>query len=229
MKNVKTIAFDADDTLWINEIFFREGEAQLCRMLAGYAGPQQVIDHLYKLEMSTIKLYGYGIKSYILSMVETALDISGGKVGADVIREIIEIGKHQMERPVEIYPGVKEVLETLGGKYELVLATKGDLLDQRRKLGKSGLEKYFGHVEIMSDKKTADYQKLMQKLICRPEEFLMIGNSLKSDIIPVLELGGYAIHIPCDTTWAHEEVDEPVVHPNFRSMGKITDIPALLA
>jgi len=224
MKNIRYVAFDADDTLWVNEKFFRDGEAVLCGLLEEYAPAEEVIKHLYDLEMSTLKLYGYGIKAYILSMIETALDISGGKVPQETIRKIIEMGKTQMDRPVVLYEGVKEVLDSLSGRYELILATKGDMLDQYRKIGKSGLKDYFGHIEIMSDKKISDYRRLMDKLTIGPSEFLMIGNSLKSDVVPVLEMGGYAAHVPCDVTWMHEEIDFELSHPNFRQLSHITDI-----
>jgi Predicted hydrolase (HAD superfamily) len=228
MNNIRYVAFDADDTLWVNEKFFRDGEAALCGLLEEYASAEEVIKHLYDLEMSTLKLYGYGIKAYILSMIETAIDISGGKVRQDTIREIIEMGKTQMNRPVEVYEGVAEVLDSLRGKYELILATKGDMLDQYRKIGKSGLKDYFGHIEVMSDKKISDYRRLMDKLACEPSQFMMIGNSLKSDVVPVLEMGGYAAHVPCDVTWTHEEIDFELSHPNFRQLSRITDILGML-
>ncbi len=224
MKNIRYVAFDADDTLWVNEKFFRDGEAVLCSLLEEYAPAEKVIKHLYDLEMSTLKLYGYGIKAYILSMIETALDISDGKVPQEIIRKIVEMGKTQMDRPVEVYDGVKDVLESLNSRYHLILATKGDMLDQYRKIGKSGLKGYFAHIEIMSDKKISDYRRLMDKLACEPSEFLMIGNSLKSDVVPVLEMGGYAAHVPCDVTWMHEEIDFELSHPNFRQLSGITDI-----
>lgn len=227
-EDIKIVAFDADDTLWVNERFFREGEDRLCAMLDEYAGPQEVIDHLYRLEMSTINLYGYGIKSYILSMIETAVDISGGEVSPATVKEIIEMGKEQMQRPVELYEGVRETLSELGAKYELVLATKGDLLDQWRKIGKSGLRDHFSHVEIMSDKKQNDYHRLLDRIGCPPQEFLMVGNSLKSDVVPVLEIGGYAIYVPCDNTWAHEEVEVFPEHPNFMQADTIKDVVSLL-
>lgn len=222
--NIRVVAFDADDTLWVNERFFRDGEDRLCELLADYAPAGEVIKHLYNLEMRTLPLYGYGIKGYVLSMVETAVDISDSRVSPLVVKELIGIGKTQMDRPVEVYDGVREVLEALHGRYELVMATKGDLLDQRRKIGKSGLAGCFGHIEIMSDKKPSDYLSLLNTLQCLPSEFLMIGNSLKSDIAPVLEIGGHAMHIPCDTTWSHEEIDFELSHPKFRSLERLTDI-----
>ena len=225
MNNITTVAFDADDTLWANELFFRQGEDEFVSMLAGFGTPEEVIGKLYAQELQTLHLYGYGIKSWVISMVETAVDISGGRVDPSVIKRIVEIGRAQMERPVEVYEGVREVLEALSGKYRLVMATKGDLLDQWRKIGKSGLRDYFSHVEIMSDKKQNDYRRLLEGLGSQPGEFMMVGNSLKSDIAPVIELGGYAVHIPCDNTWLHETVaDFDGRHPNFRLAERITDI-----
>jgi putative hydrolase of the HAD superfamily len=149
-------------------------------------------------------------------------------LSAEGTKRIIQIGKELLDRPIEILPHVEHVLEALSSKYRLVVATKGDLLDQERKLKKSGLAKYFHHIEIMSDKKPADYQKLIQHLDVAPEQFLMIGNSLKSDILPVLDLGGHGVHVPFHTTWAHEMVSHPVEHPNFREIEQLDEILGFL-
>jgi putative hydrolase of the HAD superfamily len=160
-------------------------------------------------------LYGYGIKGFMLSMIETALRISGEKMPIALVEKIIQIGQEMLGKPVDLLPGVREVLESLQGKYRIVLATKGDLVDQERKLQKSGLEGFFHHIEIMSEKRTSDYEKLIGHLDIQASEFVMIGNSLKSDILPVLELGGYGIHVPFHTTWIHEQVDHEVKHERF--------------
>ena len=203
MNKIKVIAFDADDTLWVNEPYFRESELEFCNLLKNGMGIDEVTEELFATEIGNIPLYGYGTKAFVLSMIETGLKISKGKINAKTIEAILQIGKNQINKPIELIDGVVEVLENLQNKYRLIVATKGDLLDQERKLKKSGLLKYFHHIEVMSDKKEEDYQKLIQHLDIRPEQFLMIGNSLKSDILPVVNLGGEAIHVPFHTTWEH--------------------------
>lgn len=227
---IRIIAFDADDTLWINEPYFQETEKKFCALLEDYLPHHTVMQELFKTEMQTLSLYGYGIKGFVLSMIETALRISNKNVSLDIIEKIIQYGKDQMERPIEMLDGMEEALHLLKKKYRLVVATKGDLVDQERKLKKSGLEHYFHHIEIMSEKQEADYSKLIKHLDIGPDEFLMIGNSLKSDVMPVLALGGHAVHIPYHTTWAHEVVEQTIEHPNFRQAAAIKDIlPDLLS
>ena len=222
--NLKVIAFDADDTLWVNEPYFQEVEQKFCDLLAPYLSRHGLSQELFKTEIDNLKLYGYGIKGYILSMIEAALKISENTISIEIIEKIIQYGKELLEKPIELLEGVEEVLENLKGKYKLVVATKGDLLDQHRKLHKSGLGDYFHHIEVMSDKQEIDYKKLIKRLEIKPQEFLMIGNSLKSDVLPVLGIGGRAIHIPFHTTWAHEKIDHLVEHVNFKDFEKITDI-----
>jgi len=218
------IAFDADDTLWVNEPYFRESEEAFASLFEDFLPMHQTQQELFKTEMDNLALYGYGVKGFMLSMVETAVRITGGTLSAEGTSRILEIGKHLLARPNELLDHVETVLQALSGKYRLVVATKGDLLDQERKLKNSGLEKYFHHIEIMSDKQPADYIKLIKHLDIAPEEFMMVGNSLKSDIIPVLEIGGHGVHVPFHTTWAHELVSNPVVHPQFREVERLTDI-----
>ncbi len=228
--SIKVIAFDADDTLWVNEPYFRETEDKFCALLEDYLPHHSVAKELFKTETQNIPAYGYGIKGFMLSMIETALRVSDHTVSPRVMEKIIEYGKELLEKPIEILDGVEEVLQQLKGHYRLVVATKGDLLDQERKLKKSGLEHYFHHIEIMSDKQEADYRKLIRHLDIQPDEFLMIGNSLKSDCMPVLAMGGHAIHVPYHTTWAHEQIDHTLEHVNFREAEKIKDIlPSLLS
>jgi putative hydrolase of the HAD superfamily len=226
--DIKVIAFDADDTLWVNEPYFYETERKFCALLEDYLPQHSVSQELFKTEMQNLSLYGYGIKAFILSMVETALRISNKTMSVDIVEKAIQFGKELLEKPIELLDGIEEVLESLKGKYRLVVATKGDLLDQERKLKKSGIEHYFHHIEIMSDKQEADYKKLIKHLDIKPEEFLMIGNSIKSDILPVLAIGGHGFHIPYHTTWAHERVDHNVEHSNFRNMTTIHEILPLL-
>lgn len=204
---IKIIAFDADDTLWVNESYYRETERAFTRLLMDYLPEDKVSELLLETETGNIKLYGYGVKGFVLSMIETALKVNGDKVDKKIISQILDLGKKLIHPPMVLLDGVKETLEILNKRgSKLVLATKGDLLDQERKLKNSGLAKCFHHIEIMSNKNEEDYQKLFDRLEISADEFLMIGNSVKSDILPVLALGSYAIHIPYHTTWAHENV-----------------------
>jgi putative hydrolase of the HAD superfamily len=222
--SVKVIAFDADDTLWDNEAYFQEVENKFAALLENYLPQHTIARELLLTEIQNIELYGYGIKAFILSMVEAAIRITDHSITAKDIEIIIGFGKELLNKPVTVLDGVEEVLTSLKGKYRLVMATKGDLLDQERKLKKSGLQHYFHHIEIMSEKKEEDYRKLIRHLDIKPSEFVMIGNSVKSDILPVLAIGGHGIHIPYHTTWAHERVDVKVEHANFRAVKRIAEI-----
>lgn len=224
MKNIKVIAFDADDTLWVNEPYFREAENRFSELLEDYLPHHSVQKELFKTEVDNLELYGYGVKSFMLSMIETIARITGNSADIKLINKSIELGRALLNKPIELLDGVETVLKQLNGDYRLVMATKGDLLDQERKLNKSGLAKHFHHIEIMSDKKTSDYQKLLKHLDCKPENFLMIGNSIKSDVMPVLKLGSYAIHVPYHTTWAYEKVDIKINDPKFYEAEFIKDV-----
>ena len=206
-KDIKVIGFDADDTLWVNETYFRDAETQFAKLLNQFETEKKIDQELFKMEMKNLPVYGYGVKGFVLSMVEMALELSNNTVSNKTIAEILNIGKDMINKPVELLEGVEEVLEKLSGKYRLIVATKGDLLDQERKLEKSGLLDYFHHIEVLSDKKEENYSRLLKHLDIKPEEFLMLGNSLKSDVLPIVAIGAKAIHIPFHTTWAHEEVD----------------------
>jgi len=221
---IKVIAFDADDTLWINEPYFYETERHFCRLLEDYLPHHTVSRELLQVEIQNLSLYGYGIKSFMLSMIETALKVSNKTITLDAIEKIIQLGKDLLAKPIELIDGVEEVLIQLKKKYRLVVATKGDLLDQERKLKNSGIEHYFHHIEIMSDKQEKDYLKLIRHLDIQPQEFLMIGNSLKSDVLPVLAIGGHGYHIPYHTTWAHEQVEHTIEHVNFKELASIKEI-----
>jgi putative hydrolase of the HAD superfamily len=203
---IKVIAFDADDTLWVNETYFRDAEKEFAQILSGYETENKIDQELFKTEIKNLAIYGYGIKGFVLSMVECALELSNYQLAQKSLEKILNIGKEMLEKPIELLDGIEEVLQSLQGKYKLVVATKGDLLDQERKLEKSNLLKYFHHIEVMSDKKEKDYQKLIRHLDIQPSEFLMIGNSLKSDVLPLVAIGSSAIHVPFHTTWAHENV-----------------------
>lgn len=222
--NIKVIAFDADDTLFVNEPYFQETEEKFCGLMNDYLSKQGISQELFKVEIDNLPLYGYGIKGYILSMIEAAMTISNKTISIQVVDKILDYGKELLQRPIELLDGVEETLQALHGKYKLVVATKGDLLDQRRKLHNSGLGHYFHHIEVMSNKQEQDYKDLLKRLEIQPEEFFMIGNSLKSDVLPVLGIGGHAVHIPFHTTWAHEKIDHEVKHKNFKTVEKITEV-----
>ncbi len=223
--NIEVIGFDADDTLWVNETYFRETEERFAELLEGYETKNKIDQELFKMEMQNLETYGYGIKGFMLSMVESALDLSNNRISQQTILDILNLGKKMIQHPVELLDGVKEVLEKFQNKYRLIVLTKGDLLDQERKLEKSGLSKYFHHVEVLSDKKEANYLKLLNHLEIDINKFLMVGNSLKSDVIPILNIGGKAIHVPFHTTWVHELVskEEEKVN-NHLKLNSIRDI-----
>lgn len=228
IQNIKVIAFDADDTLFVNEPYFQETEHKFNALMSDYLSHQGLSQELFRVEIQNLGLYGYGIKAYILSMIEAAMKISNNTISVKIIEKIIEYGKELLQKPIELLDGVEQTLQSLHGKYKLVVATKGDLLDQRRKLHNSGLGHYFHHIEVMSDKQEQDYKDLLKRLEIAPDEFLMIGNSLKSDVLPVLGIGGYAVHIPFHTTWEHEKIDHEVVHVNFKSFENITEILTII-
>jgi len=226
--NLKVIAFDADDTLFVNEPYFQETEQKFCALMSDYLSEQGLSQELFKTEVDNLHLYGYGIKGYTLSMIEAAMKISNNTLSVEAIEKIIVFGKELLQRPIELLDGVEETLKSLHGNYKLVVATKGDLKDQRRKLHDSGLGAYFHHIEVMSDKQEKDYTDLLNRLEIKPKEFFMIGNSLKSDVLPVLGIGGYAVHVPYHTTWEHEKINHKVEHPNFRTLEKISDVLEIL-
>ena len=221
---IKVVAFDADDTLWTNELFYRETEDRFYELLEEFAPRYTVSRELLKIEIDNIPLYGYGIKAFMLSMMETAIKITENNINSTALEKIIGFGKEMLEKPVDLLDGVEDVLKSLYGKYRLVMATKGDLLDQERKLEKSGLEKYFHHIEIMSEKRESDYKKLIKHLDIDPANFVMIGNSVRSDILPVLSTGGYAIHVPHHLTWQHEHVEASIEHEHFHKAETIREV-----
>lgn len=221
----KVIAFDADDTLWVNETYFREAEKKFAKLLSNFETENKIDQELFKAEIRNLPIYGYGIKGFVLSMLECALELSNYTISPQSIEEILNIGKEMIEKPIELLSGVEETLEKLHGNFKLIVATKGDLLDQEKKLEKSGLLKYFHHIEVMSDKKTSDYLKLIKHLDIEPKDLLMIGNSLKSDILPLVKIGASAIHVPFHTTWAHEEVsDKEAENSDYKTVQKLSDV-----
>ena len=225
---IEVIGFDADDTLWVNEPYYRDAEKQFVKLITAYGVEGDIAGELFKTEIANLELYGYGIKAFMLSLVECAIRLTGSSLSTETISRIIEIGKEMLRRPIELLDGVKEVLENLAPRYKLIVATKGDLLDQEGKMKRSGIASCFHHIEVMSDKQEEHYVQLLKHLEVEPSRFLMIGNSMKSDIIPPLNLGARAIHVPFHTTWAHEEVDEEPVSDRFIRVEGIREVTALL-
>ncbi len=222
--NIKVIGFDADDTLWVNETYFRDTEELFAELLEGFETKNKIDQELFKKEMDNLELYGYGIKGFMLSMIESALELSNNKVSQATIQKILNLGKDMISHPVELLDGVKEVLKALNHKYRLIVLTKGDLLDQERKLERSGLSRYFHHVEVLSDKKEQNYRNLLEHLEIDVDEFLMIGNSLKSDVLPLLNIGAKAVHVPFHTTWIHEQVSIENGDYKYLKINRIKDI-----
>lgn len=232
LRRVKYIAFDADDTLWVNEPYFREAEEKFCALLERFAPREEIISTLYNIEIKNLPLYGYGARAFTQSLMETALQLGKSSnespLTTEEMKQIFAIGISLLSIPIDILPGVEQLLKELhgGGRYTLVVATKGDLLEQHRKLERSSLAGYFHRFEVMIYKNSANYRSMLERMGCSPEEFLMIGNSMKSDIIPVLEIGAYALYVPFYSTWEHEKVEGEVVHPNlFTCDGGSSQLP----
>ncbi|SHG15204.1 HAD family hydrolase [Dysgonomonas macrotermitis] len=224
MKDIQIIGFDADDTLWVNQTYFDEAEYKFRELLSDYLPFEQISGELLKIEIQNMPLLGFGVKAFTISMIEAALKISENKISHEALSQIVEIGKGIMQKPVELLDGVEHVLTRLNGRYKLVVVTKGDLLDQERKLKGSALEHFFHHVEIVSDKQKDDYSKLLKQLDCHPDNFLMIGNSMKSDIVPVLDIGAHAAYVPFHSTWAHEATEQKVFNPRLIRIDTIAEI-----
>ncbi len=229
MKNKPSIiAFDADDTLWHNEPYFDEAQERFCELFQDFASKQEILGLILNHQIKNLPLYGFGIKAFTLSMIESALELTNRSISGQNIEKVIQIGKDLLQKPVELLPEVETVLQRLYGNYKLIVATKGDLKDQHRKLHDSGIGHYFHHIEVMSDKAEIDYQKMLGRLDCKAEDLLMIGNSLKSDVLPVLNIGGHAIHIPYHTTWEYEKIDFEIRHPNFKALQSIAEVMTFL-
>lgn len=221
----KIIAFDADDTLWVNESYYRESEKYFAELLSEYLPAEEVNEILFQTEMQNLEIYGYGAKAFVLSLLEAALKITKNKLPPLITSKILDLGKDLINKPVVLLEGVQTVLAELKKKgHKMVVATKGDLLDQERKLAKSNIEEFFHHVEVMSDKKEVNYSQLLSHLEIKPSEFLMIGNSLKSDIIPVLNIGGNAIHVPFPDTWEYENNVEIKDSHKFEVAEDLTEV-----
>ncbi|MCL2502649.1 MAG: HAD family hydrolase [Bacteroidales bacterium] len=223
----QVICFDADDTLWLNEKYYQAAEEQFCRLLSDYRAHEDAKQTLYEAEMRNLDLLGYGSKSFTISMIEAALEITQSQLPNTLLKEFIDLGKSVIAPPMELLPNVRETLEKLAPHYRLALATKGDLRDQERKLQRSGLCCFFEYVSILSEKNRQAYEKILKDLSLTPPEFMMIGNSFKSDILPVLEIGAQAVYIPSAILWVHEYV-EPVEHAMLKTIEHIGQLPELL-
>lgn len=227
--DIDLIAFDADDTLWHTEHLYASAQEVFYGILAPYHPLEWVKERLYETEIENLQHYGYGIKAFALSMVETAVELSEGRVSGAELRPLLERAKAMLNAPIELLEGVEETLARVAAKYPLLLITKGDSFEQGGKIQRSGIAQYFRATEIVSDKNALEYRHLFEKHGLRAERLLMVGNSLRSDILPVLELGGSAVHIPYHTTWLHEVADPPPAgQKGFYQLERISLLPELL-
>ncbi len=227
--SITTIGLDADDTLWHNETIFRLTHDRFVALLADHGDRGMIESRLAEVERRNLRLYGYGVKGFTLSMIETAMELTGGEAPPAVVREILAAGREMLAHPVETLPGVDEALATLSEKHRLVLITKGDLMDQERKVAASGLGDLFAAVEIVSEKDRGTYERVFARHGTGPDEAVMVGNSMKSDVLPALEAGAFAVHIPYAITWAHELADAPEGHARFGALDAIDALPDWIA
>ncbi len=223
------IALDADDTLWHNERLYRDTEAHFAELLSHYHSPDWINERLYQTETRNLEHFGYGVKAFALSMIETALELTEGRISGRDIQTLIDRAKGMLSAEVELLEHVAETMVDLAARYQLMVITKGDLLDQETKLSRSGLGRHFHEVEVVSTKTRQDYQRLLERHGVAPTRFMMVGNSLRSDIWPILELGGHAVYIPYHTTWQHEVAEVPAAGtPGFHQVEHVGHLPALL-
>lgn len=222
---INLICLDADDTLWHNETFFRRTFAQFATLLAPFASADEIQRRLEETEHRNLPSYGYGAKGFILSMIETASDLAGDELPAGTVRDILAFGRQMLAHPVEMLEGVEAALPLLADRGRLVLVTKGDLHHQEAKLAASGLGDHFNGVEIVSDKNPDTYRRIFTRYGISPEEALMAGNSMRSDILPVLDAGAYAAFIPYELVWAHEAADAPIGHPRYAELENLGQLP----
>ncbi|MCC6305847.1 MAG: HAD family hydrolase [Rhodobacteraceae bacterium] len=227
-EGLTTIGFDADDTLWHNERLFRRTGAHLGELLAGHAPSDHVARCLLAAERRNLARYGFGVKGFVLSMIETAIEVTDGRVPAGVIAELLAAGRDMLAEPVELMPHARATLSGLAGRYRLVLLTKGDLIDQERKLERSGIGDFFAAVEIVADKTPATYATVFARHGEGAERAAMVGNSLRSDVLPAIAAGGWGIHVPQGEEWALEAADPPAAHPRFRRLPDLDALPDLL-
>lgn len=229
MTQFDVIAFDADDTLWHNETQYNYAKERFGQMLSGYRDPETIIRQLDETEMENVRTYGYGIKSFSLSMVETAVDISGGQVQGTEIQALIDLTKDLLEMQMIPFDHVEETLGFLSADYDLLMITKGDTFEQERKIQRTGLARHFQHIEIVADKTVEVYRGILRKYAIDPARFLMVGNSLRSDVLPVIRIGGQAVYIPYQHTWAHESmVDQPIDGDAYHEIEHLGQLPELI-
>ena len=226
---ITTVGLDADDTLWHNETIFRLTHERFVGLLAEHGDRASIEARLAETETRNLRLYGYGVKGFTLSMIETAMELCGGEPPSHAVREILAAGREMLGHPVETLPGVDEALAELSGRYRLVLITKGDLMDQERKLAASGLGDLFAAVEIVSEKDRGTYDRVFSRHGTGAAEAVMAGNSMKSDVLPALQAGAWAVHIPYAVTWAHELADAPQDHARYGALESITNLPRWIA
>lgn len=227
--SITTVGLDADDTLWHNENIFRLTHERFCDLLAEVGDRNELEAKLAEVERRNLRLYGYGVKGFTLSMIETAMELTGGEAPSRVIREILAVGREMLTEPVEPLPGVEDALDELSKAYRLVLITKGDLLHQEQKLAASGLGDLFAAVEIVSEKDASTYARVFERHGTGAGEAVMCGNSMRSDILPAIEAGSWAAHVPYPLTWTHEVAEAPVGHKRFVELASIRDLPAWVA
>ncbi len=228
-QTITTIGFDADDTLWQNEEFFRLTQARFLELLADFVEPDHLAERLLQAERRNLGKYGFGIKGFVLSMIETAIEVTDQRVPASVIADIIASGQEMLEHPIHLLPHAGEVVDTLAGRYKLVLITKGDLLDQERKLAQSGLGDRFDAIEIVSEKVPQTYIRAFMRHGDGPERAMMVGNSMKSDVVPAIEAGGWGVHVPAKYEWEIEKAEAPLGHPRFRALPDLSGLSDLMA
>lgn len=228
-RKLTTIGFDADDTLWQNEAFFRLTQDRFTELLSDYAEKDHLHDRLLAAERRNLGHYGFGVKGFTLSMIETAIEVTEGRVAASVIAELMAAGRDMLAHPIELLPHAKEAVTAASQSHKVLLITKGDLLDQERKLAQSGLGDLFHGVEIVSDKTPATYRQIFARHGVVPETSMMVGNSLKSDVLPVLDVGGWGVHVPHGLTWALEHADPPSGHARFFQIEALSGLADLVA
>ncbi len=229
LSGIRLVGFDGDDTLWRSEDYYRSAQDDFERILSAYVDLHDVHERLYAVERRNLALFGYGVKGMVLSMVEAAVEITGGHITAHDVHRIVALGKNLLQHPVELLPGIREAVAAIGNEHDIVLITKGDLFHQEAKVKRSGLADLFHRIEIVSEKDPATYARVLEEFAIAPEQFAMVGNSLRSDIAPVLELGGWGVHMPYHVTWAHEaEVEVARDAPRLRSVGDPSGLPGAL-
>lgn len=222
------IAFDADDTLWHNERYFQISHERFAKLLAPYTDPDHLMERLLAAERRNLGRYGYGIKGFTLSMIETAIEVAETKVPASVISELLAVGQDMLVHPIELLHGVDEVIREVSQHHQVLLITKGDLLDQERKLAQSGLGDHFDGVEIVSEKHPETYRRIFDNYGVAGDRAMMVGNSMKSDVLPALAVGAWGVHVPHDLTWALEHADAPTDQQRFRTLSDLQKLPDLL-